>query len=310
MPSEVKASANEGNYYIFSKHMSAKLLLAKPLKQELITALQTRIKSLKNKGVSPYLKIVLVGENFASKKYTSNKKKLAELIGAKCEIVELPENVPREEFLKTVSTINSDQSVHGAMIQLPLPSHLCDLEISRLIDAHKDVDGFHPDNIFNTIVRKIEDRDLAPCTPKGVIKLLNFNNIKIEGKNIAVIGRSMIVGKPLANMLTNLNATVTLCHSRTQNIRNITKEADIIITAIGQHKFLTSDFINSSGEQVLIDVGINCNEEGKTCGDMDFENLIDRVAAITPVPGSVGPLTIMCLAENLVTACENQIRIT
>ena len=206
-----------------------------------------------------------------------------------------------------IKDINLDSNVHGCIIQLPLPKQLTHLDVGLLVSPEKDVDGFHPQNIYAVISNHIDNKHFVSCTPKGIITLLKESQIEIAGKKIAIIGRSMIVGKPLACLLTNNNATVTLCHSKTENIQAITKECDIIVSAVGIAKLVNESFLSNKKNQVVIDVGMNTDTQGQLCGDVDFENIQDKVLAITPVPGGVGPMTIVSLAQNLLQASKNRL---
>ncbi len=280
----------------------SKLLNAKPIVEKSIDSLQKRCGQLKIEGLEPKMAVILVGNSQASLTYIKNKKKLCQEIGASFELFHLDQNISEADFLKQVESINNDSKVTGFFIQLPLPKSLSHLNISKLVDPKKDVDGFHP-NSSNALYLNKENA-FIPCTPKGILKLLSFYNLDIEGKNIVIIGRSLIVGKPLSLLLSNKNATVTLCHSKTKNIKQHTKNADIIISAVGNSKFLTAEYL-SENKPVIIDVGINRDENDKLCGDIDFESVKDKVSAITPVPGGVGPLTVLSLMENLIQATEN-----
>lgn len=285
------------------------ILSSAPLKKIITKELKIECKLLKEKGVQPYLKVMLVGNNPASLVYTAAKKKYCERIGAKCDIVALDENISQETLLKEISQINSDSDVHGCIIQLPLPKHLAHLDIGQLIAVEKDVDGFHPINLYALLSNKKSQDFFTSCTPKGIITLLQKNNIEIANKRVAIIGRSMIVGKPLACLLTNLDATVTLCHSKTVNLKAITKDCDILISAIGVANFIDDTFISSKKNQVVIDVGMNTDTEGLLCGDVDFKKVSNLVHSITPVPGGVGPMTIVSLAQNLLQASKNKLSI-
>jgi methylenetetrahydrofolate dehydrogenase (NADP+) / methenyltetrahydrofolate cyclohydrolase len=280
----------------------AKLLLAKPLVEKTTENLKKRCEKLKEGGITPCIKVILVGEDPASKVYTRSKKRLGEKIGADAEIVNLPDDVSVEEFTTTIAKHNSDKNVHGLMVQLPVPSQLSGVDIQSLISPEKDVDGATEHSLASIILGSKGENSLLPCTPSGIISLLKFYNIELVGKNVVIIGRSLIVGKPLAMLMTNYNATVTLCHSRTSNLMEHTQNADIIVTAIGQNSFLKACHIKEG--QTIIDVGINRNSEGKLCGDVDFDAVEPIVSAITPVPGGVGPLTVLSLAQNLIETTE------
>ena len=253
------------------------------------------------------MKVVLVGSDPASIIYTSSKKKFCEKIGASCEIIALDENISEKNFLATIDSINNDELVHGCIIQMPLPKHLSHLDIGRLVKKEKDVDGFHPENLYALLSNNGDQHDFISCTPKGILTLMQESQIEISGKHVVIIGRSMIVGKPLAMLLTNHNATVTLCHSQTKNLKNLTRSCDILVSAIGKAHFIDESFVSSNKNQVIIDVGMNTDTQGQLCGDVNFEKVKDLVSAITPVPGGVGPMTIVSLAQNLLQASKNRL---
>ena len=285
------------------------ILSSAPIRKKMTKALKVECKLLIEKGIYPFLKVILVGNDPASLIYTSNKKKYCEKIGAKCEIVTFSETTNEKDFLSIVHEINLDQNVHGCIIQLPLPKQLSHLNVGQLIHPSKDVDGFHPENLYSVLSNQIDRKHFISCTPKGVITLLQESEIEIAGKNIVIIGRSMIVGKPLAMLLCNLDATVTLCHSQTANLKKLTQGCDILISAIGKAKFIDDSFLSNKKNQVVIDVGMNSDSNGLLCGDVDFDKVVDKVAAITPVPGGVGPMTIVSLAQNLLQASKNKLSI-
>lgn len=276
-----------------------------PLVERELSNLKFKCNELKSKGVTPSMKVILVGQNKASIIYTRNKKKFCEKLGAHCEIIRLDENTAPDDFLRKVSEIGQQADVHGCFIQLPLPKHLSHLDPGSLISPDKDVDGFHEHNIGE--LYKGFKKGLTPCTPKGIISLLEFYGHELTGKHVVIIGRSLIVGRPLALLMLNNNATVSVCHSKTVNLRSHTKQADIIVTAIGKPRFLTKDYLSSKKNQILVDVGINHDDNGELCGDMDYDNLLGQCAAITPVPGGVGPLTILSLAQNLLQAAQKSL---
>lgn len=284
----------------------SKLLKASPIVKDLKKHLTQEVQELRTKGVIPTLRVILVGNHKPSLIYTANKKKLVNSLGADCEIIHLSEDIEEKEFLNQVKKITSDPLVHGAFIQLPVPDHLAHLNLSELIPHKKDIDGFHAYNLYGILQKGTRSEGLIPCTPLGITTLLKRNDIELSGKSVVVIGRSMIVGKPMGLLALNSDATVTYCHSKTQHLENYTKHADIIISAVGKPRFLTRDYLNQEKKQVLIDVGINHDQSGKICGDLDFENIKDHCQAITPVPGGVGPMTIISLAQNLIKATKNQ----
>jgi methylenetetrahydrofolate dehydrogenase (NADP+)/methenyltetrahydrofolate cyclohydrolase len=284
------------------------LLKAAPIVEKHTKILKQKTTSLSLKNVVPCLKIVLVGNDPASKIYTRNKKRLSEKINASCEIIVLNEDISESDFVNKLRKLVENVKVHGILVQLPLPKHLKNVDIHKIIPPEKDVDGFHSQNLGRLMEGHFED-SFVPCTPKGIMTLLDFYGYNVMGEHVVIIGRSLIVGKPLAALMTHHHATVTLCHSRTQNLEYLTKEADIIVTAIGRPKFLTRKHLSLTKIPIIIDVGINSLPNKKLCGDVDFEDIIDwgMATAITPVPGGVGPLTILSLAENLLIAAERSI---
>jgi len=243
------------------------------------------------------LVIVQVGDNQASNLYIRNKLKVANELGVLAEHLKFPETISQKELLDNIEKLNNDLTVHGILVQLPLPKHINEEQVIEKISPKKDVDCFHPTNIGYMWSKRYKDIDLAPCTAKGIIELLKMYQIDLVGKHVVVIGRSNIVGKPLAALFLNENATVTICHSKTINLSQITKQADILVSAIGKPKFINSNFINKN--QIVIDVGINKDEQGKLCGDVDFDNVKNIVSYITPVPGGVGPMTVIMIMQNL-----------
>ncbi len=285
----------------------SQILHSASVKKLITKGLKAECKTLKENNIFPQLKVVLVGSDPASLIYTSSKKKFCEKIGALCEIVALDENISETEFKKTIEQINQDESVHGCIIQLPLPKHLSHLDVGHLVVKEKDVDGFHPENIYALIANKSDNKHFISCTPKGILTLMQESQIQVSGKKVVIIGRSMIVGKPLAMLLTNQNATVTLCHSHTENLKELTKNCDILISAIGKAHFIDESYISPNKNQVIIDVGMNTDTQGQLCGDVHFEKVAQLVSAITPVPGGVGPMTIVSLAQNLLQASKNRL---
>ena len=271
--------------------------LAKHIREEL----KEEVKELKNAEIHPKLAVIMVGDDPASKVYVRNKSRACEDVGIEYEEYLLPAKTTREELLELIEKLNNDERVHGILVQSPLPEGLDANEAFRTILPKKDVDGFHPVNVGKL---SLNQDCFVSCTPYGIMKMLDNYNIPIEGANAVIIGRSNIVGKPLAQCLLNKNATVTICHSKTKNLKEITKKADILIAAIGKSKFVTEDMVKENA--TVIDVGINRNEEGKLVGDTDFENIKEKVSFITPVPGGVGPMTIAMLMYNVVKAAKQQ----
>lgn len=252
---------------------------------------------LKEKGVEITLAVIIVGNDSASRVYVNNKKKACELVGFKSEEYALPESTSEQELLSLIDTLNNRNDVNGILCQLPLPKHINKKAVIAAIDTKKDVDAFSSENVGKIM---IGDYDFLPCTPAGVMEMLSYYNIEVEGKQCVVIGRSNIVGKPMAMLLLHKNGTVTITHSRTKDLAQITSKADILVSAIGKAKFVTEDMVKDGA--VVIDVGMNRDENGKLCGDVDFENVCNKCAAITPVPGGVGPMTIAMLMKNTLKA--------
>ena len=256
---------------------------------------------LKKTGITPGLAVIIVGEDPASQVYVRNKEKACEEVGFYSEKFALPENTTQQELNALVQQLNARKDINGILCQLPLPKHLDDKEVINLINPIKDVDAFHPVNVGANM---IGDYNFLPCTPAGVMELIHSTGVDVCGKKAVVIGRSNIVGKPMAMLLLHENATVEITHSRTQNLSEITAGADILVAAIGRAKFVTADMVKEGA--VVIDVGMNRDENGKLCGDVDFEGVKDKCSYITPVPGGVGPMTIAMLMQNTLTAAKVQ----
>lgn len=259
---------------------------------------KNQVQKLKeNHGITPGLAVVIVGDDPASRVYVNNKKKACELVGFKSEEYALSASTTQEELLELVKTLNEKSDINGILVQLPLPKHLDDKAVIEAINPLKDVDAFHAVNVGKIM---LGEYDFLPCTPAGVMEMLHAYDIPVCGKNCVVIGRSNIVGKPMAMLLLHENATVTICHSRTQNLSEICAGADILVAAVGRPKFVTSDMVKDGA--VVIDVGMDRDENGKLCGDVDFEAVKDKCSYITPVPGGVGPMTIATLMKNTLKA--------
>jgi len=250
-------------------------------------------------GYAPGLTVIIVGENPASQVYVRNKKKACEEVGFASEVIALPEETTEAELLARIDGLVKDDSVHGILVQLPLPKHISEDAVLRAIPPHKDVDAFHAENVGHIM---IGDFCYLPCTPAGVMELLKHENIDPAGKECVVVGRSNIVGKPMAMLLLHANGTVTVAHSRTKNLADVTRRADILVVAVGKAGFITGDMVKEGA--VVIDVGMNRNAEGKLCGDVDFASVEPKASAITPVPGGVGPMTITMLLRNTLTAAQ------
>lgn len=250
-------------------------------------------------GLKPALAVIVVGDNPASKVYVNNKKKACKAVGIESIEYALPENITEEELLNVIDYCNISRCIHGILVQLPLPKHIDESKILERIYPNKDVDGF---TAVNTGKLWQGDYNLAPCTAMGIIELLDYYGYDISGQNCVVIGRSNIVGKPVAALLLERNATVTICHSKTNNLSEITSKADILISAVGKPKFITWGMVKDGA--IVIDVGINRDEDGKLCGDVDFDDVKEKVSAITPVPGGVGPMTVAMLMKNTLEAAK------
>ena len=283
--------------------MNAVVISGKDLANRIRTELKDKVADLiKVNNVTPHLAVILVGDNPASVSYVTGKQRGCEQTGMKSTLINLPEDIREETLLQEIDKLNKDESVHGILVQLPLPKHINETNVINAINVYKDVDGFTPINVGKMV---LNEECFLPCTPAGIIRLIKETNIDITGKHAVVIGRSNIVGKPVVHLLLRENATVTVCHSRTRDLSSVTRLADILIAAIGKPKFVTRDMIKPGA--VVIDVGVN-RMENKLCGDVDFENVLEICSYITPVPGGVGPMTITMLLENTFTACKRLIK--
>lgn len=279
--------------------MAAQLIDGKKVAEDIRNKLKADIAAIKAKGVEPCLAVVLVGENPASKKYVSSKEKTCETLGIKSIGHKLDEKTSQEELLRVIDDLNNDPKVHGILVQLPLPKHLDEKEIMHRISPKKDVDGFGPDALGRLL---LDEPGFIACTPHGAMKMLEAYGIDPKGKHAVVVGRSIIVGKPLAMLLLRKHATVTICHSRTPNLKEECLRADILCVAVGKANMVTGDMVKPGA--AVIDVGINVTPEGKIVGDVEFEAAKERAAYITPVPGGAGPMTIAMLMFNTVQAAK------
>ncbi len=275
-----------------------KLIDGKQISTQLKDELKDRVAK---EGIKATLAVIQVGDDPASSVYVGNKKKACEYIGIGSRSFELPEKTTEEELLDLIDKLNDDDDVTGILVQLPVPAHIDDKKIINRISPLKDVDGFHPENVGNLCIGQ---DGFVSCTPAGIMELLGRSGIEVEGKRCVVVGRSNIVGKPMALLLLAANGTVTVCHSRTKDLKDICKQADILVAAVGRPKMITSEYIKEGA--VVIDVGIHRMDNGKLCGDVDFDDVKDMTSYITPVPGGVGPMTIAMLMVNCVKAASNR----
>jgi len=277
------------------------ILDGKKVSQRVKDELKDKVEKLKKEGINPGLAVIIVGNDSASRVYVNNKKKACEYIGIRSEEYALPEETTEDELLSLVDTLNKKDDIHGILCQLPLPKHINEEKILYAIDPKKDVDAFHPVNVGKIM---IGDFDFLPCTPAGVMDLIEESGIDLTGKECVVVGRSNIVGKPQAMLLLHKNATVTICHSRTKDLKEVCKRADVLVVAVGRAKMIDESYIKDGA--VVIDVGMDRDENGKLCGDVDFDSACKKAGYITPVPGGVGPMTIATLMRNAVTAAIKQ----
>lgn len=278
----------------------ATILSGKTVSARIKESLKREIEELKTQGILPGLAVIIVGEDPASKVYVGRKEAMCKELGMHSEKFALPETTTQKELTELVKKLNNDEKIHGILVQLPLPKHLDEKAVINTINPEKDVDAFHPVNVGKIM---IGDYDFVPCTPAGIMELIAESGVQVEGKTCVVVGRSNIVGKPMSMLLLHKNGTVTTCHSRTQNIKEVTKTADILVAAVGRANFITEDMIKPGA--VVIDVGMNRLSDGRLVGDVDFENVEKIAGAITPVPGGVGPMTIAMLMKNTFTAAKN-----
>ena len=279
--------------------MAANLIDGKLISTQIKDELKEEVAELKKKGIEGCLAVIQVGNDPASSVYVRNKKKACEYVGIKSLSYELAEETTADEILKLIEKLNADASVNGILCQLPLPKHIDEDKVIDAIDPKKDVDGFSPQSVGAMVIGK---PGFLPCTPAGIIQLLKRSNIDIDGKSCVVVGRSNIVGKPMSLLMLRENATVTVCHSHTKDLKEVCKNADILIVAIGKPKFIDASYVKDGA--VVIDVGIHRNDENKLCGDVNFDSVMPKASHITPVPGGVGPMTIAMLMSNCVEAMK------
>lgn len=281
----------------------AQIIDGKAISKAIKDELKEKVAEYKAQGIEITLAVIQVGNNPASTVYVGNKKKACEYIGIRSLAYELEENITEEELLNLIKDLNNKDDVDGILVQLPLPEHISEKKVIETIDPKKDVDGFHPMNVG---ALSIGDEGFISCTPYGIIELLKRSDIEIAGKECVIVGRSNIVGKPISMLLLRENGTVVITHSKTKDLKEVTKRADILVAAIGKPKFITADYVKEGA--TVIDVGINRNEDNKLCGDVDFESVEKIAGAITPVPGGVGPMTIAMLMKNCVEAVEKKVK--
>lgn len=281
--------------------MSGKLINGKEIGDTIRRSIQQEVNDLKEQGITPGLAVILVGDNPASKTYVSNKQKSCEQMGIHSVLIELSADISEETLLSEIDRLNADSAIDGILVQLPLPKHIDEQNIIAAISPEKDVDGFHPESVGKMMLGQ---PTYLPCTPYGVMKLLEYANIDVAGKHAVIVGRSHIVGVPMGQLLLQKDATVTYCHSKTPNLAAMTTQADILVVATGRAKMIGAEHVKEGA--VVIDVGINRDENNKLCGDVDFDSVIDKVSAITPVPKGVGPMTITMLLFNTLQSAKKK----
>ncbi|MGM9968156.1 MULTISPECIES: bifunctional methylenetetrahydrofolate dehydrogenase/methenyltetrahydrofolate cyclohydrolase FolD [unclassified Rummeliibacillus] len=282
--------------------MSGKLINGKEIGNTIRKSIQQEVNALKEQGINPGLAVILVGDDPASHTYVSNKQKSCEQMGIYSELIKLSADVTEETLLQQIERLNENPAIDGILVQLPLPKHIDEQKVIATISPEKDVDGFHPISVGKMLLGQ---PTFLPCTPFGVMKLLEYSNVDIRGKHAVVIGRSHIVGVPMGQLLLQKDATVTYCHSKTPDLKAITKQADILVVATGRAKMIGAEHVKDGA--VVIDVGMDRDENGKLCGDVDFDAVIDKVSAITPVPGGVGPMTITMLLFNTLQSAKKKL---
>ncbi|WP_245626319.1 bifunctional 5,10-methylenetetrahydrofolate dehydrogenase/5,10-methenyltetrahydrofolate cyclohydrolase [Companilactobacillus heilongjiangensis] len=278
-----------------------KLLEGKKVAAALDETMAQRVSDLKKKGVTPGLAVILVGDNSASAVYVRNKKRRAEKLGINFQLIHFEDTVSEQELLEKIDELNNDQTVDGFIVQLPVPDHIDEDKVIEAIDPHKDVDGFTPISVGNLWIGTPLTK---PATASGILMMLDHYDVDLDGKNVVIVGRSNIVGKPTAALMLDRNATVTITHSHTKNLKEITSKADVLVVAIGKAKFITQDYVKD--QAIVIDVGMDRDENGKLCGDVDFEDVKNKAAMMTPVPGGVGPMTITALVDQVIELAEGR----
>lgn len=282
--------------------MTAMIIDGKEIAKRKKEEIAQEVEKLKDAGVTPGLAVILAGDNQASRTYVTSKQKTCKALGMHSVMIEYPEAVEEEELLLKIKELNADDSIHGILVQLPLPGHISETKVIETISPEKDVDGFHPVNVGRMMIGQ---DSFLPCTPYGIMVMLKESGIEIEGKHAVVVGRSNIVGKPIGQLLLGEHATVTYSHSRTKDLEKVTSTADILIAAVGREGFITKDHVKPGA--VVIDVGINRNQQGKLCGDVAYEEVKEKAGYITPVPGGVGPMTITMLMYNTLKSAQNRL---
>lgn len=282
--------------------MSSQLINGKEISNTIRTGIQKEVQDLIAKGITPGLAVILVGEDPASHTYVANKEKACKDLGIYSKLIKLPEDTTEEDLLAQIKQLNEASEIDGILVQLPLPKQINEQKVIETISPLKDVDGFHPNSVGKMLLGQ---ETFLPCTPHGIMELLEYSNIEVAGKHAVVIGRSHIVGVPMGQLLLQHDATVTYCHSKTKNLQEMTKQADILVVAIGRAKMITADYIKEG--VVVIDVGMNRDENNHLCGDVDFDSVVEKTSAITPVPGGVGPMTITMLMYNTVQSAKTKL---
>ncbi|MGQ2374339.1 bifunctional 5,10-methylenetetrahydrofolate dehydrogenase/5,10-methenyltetrahydrofolate cyclohydrolase [Companilactobacillus zhachilii] len=277
------------------------LLEGKKVAAALDETMTQRVAELKKKGVTPGLAVILVGDNSASAVYVRNKKRRAEKLGINFQLIHFEATVSEEELLNKIDELNHDQAIDGFIVQLPVPDHIDEDKVIEAIDPHKDVDGFTPISVGNLWIGTPLTK---PATASGILMMLDHYNVDLDGKNVVIVGRSNIVGKPTAALMLDRNATVTITHSHTKNLKEITSKADVLVVAIGRAKFITSEYVKD--QAIVVDVGMDRDENGKLCGDVDFDDVKDKASMMTPVPGGVGPMTITALVDQVIELAEGR----